>query len=305
MSVLAALVLWFQVTTVGTFTKTVSVPIRFAGPDKGLMIADEAPDRVLLLLRGTGRAFINYSFKKLANHNIPYALVNLSGLPVGKHRISIIPNRVFLGADGLFVESILENSEFPVALDLRIQRAVTVNVDSLPGLKVDKGVIVVGRPVTTPQYATIEGPADIVRAITSVPAASFSRKSISLSDTVIKAELVTDLNRFVSVNPAQVDLHFSVEARAEKVISGVPVRLKNFPGRRKYVSEPDSMTVTIQGPESIIRNVDRKDISVSVSYQSFLRQSEESGEKVRPEIRCPNGAAVITTFPETLRVAPR
>ncbi len=305
MSVLAALVLWFHVTAGGTFTTTVSLPIRYIKPVRGLMVASVTPERVLVLVRGSGRALFIHNIKRLSDQDKQYALVNLAGLPEGKNRISIDRSKVFLGVDGLDVESILENADFTVVLDHKTQRTVTVDVDSLPGLRVEKGITVVGRPATEPKYALIEGPASILRTIASVRVASLPRTEVSLSDTVLKAELDTRMNPFVDVQPRKVELRFTVEPLAEKVMAALPVRLKGFPGKRKYIASPESLDVRIQGPASVMARVEREDLSVSVPYDSFLKQTADGGKSVRPEIVYPKGVTGVSPSPETVQVAPR
>lgn len=305
MSVLVALVLWFHVTSGGTFTTTVSLPIRYIKPVRGLMVASVAPERVLVLVQGSGRALIAHSLKRLSSQDRQYALVNLVGLPEGKNQISIDRSKIFLGVEGLEVESILENADFSIVLDRRTQRTVTVDVDSLPGLRVDKGTAVVGRPVTDPRYALLEGPESVLRTISKIRVASLPRTEVSLRDTILKAELDTKLNPFVDVQPRNVELRFSVEPLAEKVVPGVPVRLKGFPGKRKYAADPDSLEITLRGPQSTIGKVDRTDITASVLYKDFLQKSANGEGHIRPEIDFPKGITGIILSPETVLVAPR
>jgi YbbR domain-containing protein len=170
---------------------------------------------------------------------------------------------------------------------------------------VDKGAIIVGRPTVNPRFVTVEGPESMVRSITRVPIASFPQKKVSLSDTVLKADLNAGQNPFIRLEPQQVELHFPVEALSEKVIYGVPVRLKGFPAKRKYSAEPDSLDITVQGPASVIARVERSDITAAVPYGSFLQRSEGSGDAVHPDIRYPKGIIGIIPSQETVRVAPK
>lgn len=305
MSILAALLLWFHETTRGTFTTTVSLPIQYIKPVRGLMVASVAPERTLVLVQGTGKSLITNHIKRFSAKDKQYALVNLAGLPEGKNLITLDRNKVFLGTDGLEVESILENAEFAVFLDQKIQRTVAVDVDSLPGLRVDKGTAVVGHPASEPRYALLEGPQSILKSISKIRVASLSRTAVSLSDTVLNAELDTDLNPFVEVQPQKVELRFTVEPLSEKVVEGIPVRLKGFPGKRNYSADPDSLDIRIQGPESVIAKVKRGDLAAVIPYASFLRQSADGGESVRPDIVYPKGITEVSPSPETVHVTPQ
>ena len=303
LSVVAALVLWFHVTVGASFNTTVSVPIRYIGPVRGLMVADGIPDHVLVQARGSGRALLFYSLRKVLVQARRYVLVNLGGLSSGKHTITIHTEQVNLGAGDLEVERILENAEFTVSLDLKVQRTVAVDVDSLPGIRVAKDAVLVRPPEVAPRFVTIVGPGGIVRSIRTIPIKNLSRNEVSLRDTVVRAVLDTTIYPFVTVSPREVELRFSLEPLAEKVFSGIPVRPKDFPWNR-YAFEPDSLTVTVQGPESIVRKLKPRDITVTVLYKAFLEQAENGGNAVKPEITFPKGVTAVTLAPETVRITP-
>ncbi|MHB9027511.1 MAG: CdaR family protein [Candidatus Latescibacterota bacterium] len=303
-SVLAALILWFHVTAGATFTTLISVPVRYILPVRGLMVASETPDRVLVLVRGTGRSLLSYNLRKFTDQSRQYVLINLAGLSAGKHRVIVERDQILLGTDGIEVESIIENGEFDVTLDLKISSTVTVDVDSIPGLEVAKDAVVVGKPVVVPRYVTIEGPENILASLTEVPIESLLQNRVSLSDTVLKARLNEDFREYVTVEPKQVTLRFSVERLLEKTIGGIPVRLQNFPWRRRFVTEPDSVTVTIRGPESLVAKVEARNIAVGVPYQSFMQRLESGQDSVQPTVDLPDGVTGSVS-PDMIRVVPR
>jgi YbbR domain-containing protein len=303
-SVLAALILWFEVTAGAAFTTLISVPVRYILPVRGLMVASENPDRVLTLVRGTGRSLISYNIRKFTVKNQPYVLINLAGLSAGKHRVVVEHNQILLGTDGIEIESIIENGEFDVTLDLKSSRSVTVDVDSIPGLEIAKDAIVTGKPAVDPTYITIDGPEKTLSSITKVPIESLLQNRVSLSDTVLKAKLKEDFRKFVTVDPKQVTLRFSVERLKEKAIRGVPVKLLNFPWRKRFSTNPDSVTVTVRGPESQVVKIEARNITVGIPYKSFLQRLESDKDSVTPIINVPNGVTG-TVSPEMIRVTPR
>ena len=305
MSVLAALVLWFHVSTAGTFSTQISLPIHYIKPVQGLMVADAAPERVLVLVRGSGRALFTYTLKRFFDQTKQYVLVNLAVLPKGENQITIDKSDVALGVEGLEVENTLENDNFTIVLDHKIRRTVAVDADSLPGLKVEKGTVVLGHPAVEPRFVLLEGPESILRTITKIRVASLIRSEVSLSDTVLQGKLDTKLNPFVEVQPKVVDIRFAVEPLVTKVIAGVPVRLKGFPDRRKYTADPESLDVEVRGPASVIARLERGDLDVFIPYQPFLKRTADGDNSLRPEIVYPKGVAEVSSLPETVRVAPR
>jgi hypothetical protein len=304
MSVLAALILWFHVTAGATFTTLISVPVRYILPVRGLMVASETPQRVMVLVRGTGRALISYNLRRITDQSGQYVLINLAGLSAGRHRIVVERNQILLGTEAIEIESIIENGEFDVTLDLKLSKAVTVDVDSLPGLEVAKDAVVVGKPTVVPQYVTIEGPEKIIASLNKVPIETLLQNHVSLSDTILRARLKEDFRDYVTVEPKQVALRFTVERLMEKTIGGIPVRLRNFPWRRRFATDPDSVTVTVRGPESLVSKVEAESITVEIPYQSFVQKLESGEDSVQPTVAFPNGVTGSVT-PGMIRVAPR
>jgi hypothetical protein len=304
LSAAAALFLWFHVTIGSSFTTTLSLPIQYIGPAKGLMIAGDVPDHVSARVRGTGRSLLAYSLQKHPAQTQRYVLVNLNGLPSGKHPITIHTDQVNMGAESLDVERITEYEEFTVAIDLKIQRSVSVDTDSIPGLRMEKDIVMVKPPDVEPRFVTIEGPENVVRAIHSIPIHVPSRTAVSLQDTLLTAEINVEFFPFVTVNPKEVRLHFEVEPVAERVIDGIPVRLRDFP-RQRFSFEPATVAVTVRGAASVIARLASRDISVNVPYRSFLDQAGKDGMEVKPDIVFPKGITDVTPDPETVRITPR
>jgi len=303
-SVVAALILWFHVTAGASFTTLVSVPLRYISPGDGLMVASETPGRVMALVRGAGRALISYNLRKLMGQNRQYVLIDLSTLPPGKQRIVVERSQILLGIDGINVESIIENGEFDVTLDQKIRRTVTVNVDSIPGLEIAKDVVITGKPAVEPRHVTIEGPETVLAALTEAPIESLLPKRVSLSETLLTARLKDNFREYVTVEPKQVTLRFPVERLQERAISGIPVMLRDFPRRKRFSAEPESVTVTVKGPESLVEKIRAKDIAARVSYQSFMQSLESGDTLVQLTIDFPKGVTG-TVSPDMIRVTPR
>ncbi len=304
LSLLVALVVWFQVTVGADFTTTANVPIRYSGTMRGLMVADVLPDHVTVRMHGSGKALLAWSMGKQPAQKGRFVFVDIGSLPAGKHVVNIRPDQVSLGAEGLEAERIVENDRFEVAIDIRARRTVSVRTDSLPGLKIQDGVTVMRDPVADPKYVTIEGPESIVRSVSSVAVSSLTKHELTLADTVLLATIAAEINPFVTVSPRTVNLHFDVEQLSELVFEGVPVRAKDFPANR-FAFEPDSLTVTVHGPESILSRLRPRDIRVTVPYRSFLEQAENGGNAVKPVISFPKGITAAKLEPEKIRITAR
>lgn len=305
LSVLAALVLWFYVTTGATFSTTVSVPIRYVMPARGHMPASELPSAAGVRVRGTGRALIANAIRTVSREERPAILINLSGLPDGRHRIAIRPGQIPLGTTRIDIEGIVENGEFEVVIDTRARRSVPVSTDSIPGLVIARDAALAGRPSAIPSRVFVEGPWEVIRTISSVPVGALVENRVSLGDTVLAARLDTGIHPFVTVEPAETKLHFAVEPLLERTFDGIPLRLRGFPRGKRFAAEPDSVTVTVSGPESRIARIGADDISAAIPYTEFLRRLENGNDTVKPVPGFPEGVTAVSVSPVLVRVVPR
>jgi YbbR domain-containing protein len=305
-SILLALILWFNVSTDASFTTTVSIPVRYTKPAGNLIIASELPKTVPVQIKSTGKTLIFFSLKKISERDQRYIEVNLANLSRGKHDIVLERNQVNLGSfSDVEVIAISENSRFTLTLDREIKKSISVKVDSLPDLKVVQGYTRVGKPLAQPELVTVTGPDETVSSLSSIPIKSFNRNSISDTDRMLSARLDTGISPFIKIEPTEVTLLFIVEPLTEKVLSGIPVRLKNFPRNKIFHCEPESVTVTISGAESKVSSITSKAMSASVQYQTYVRQSAEDNGNIKPEIIFERDIPGVTTSVNSVRIAPR
>jgi hypothetical protein len=302
-SIVAGLVLWFHVTSGSTFTTNVTIPVRLVGIVRGLMVAGAVPDHILVQVHGTGRALLSYSLRKSAvRSEQPFVLVNLGNLLSGKHTITLHTDQVELGTDDLKVDRIIENAEFTVPIDVRIQRTVMVDTDSIPKFEIASDAVQVKQPEAIPKSVTVDGPGTIVRAIRAVEIKSFAPASVSLGDTLVRAVLDTAAIPFATITPAEVGFRIWLEPLAEKEFTGIPVRSGDFPAIRRTLV-PDSLAVTVRGPASLIEKITPRDIAVTVLYRDFLDQAEKGGNTVKPVVTVPPGITGVSLAPERVRVS--
>jgi YbbR domain-containing protein len=300
-SFLFALVLWLVVSLNAPFTYKVNVPIKYLGPSEGYIVTGSYPDKVLLLIQGTGKELLSFSLKQMFNPAEFYALVSLSGLTKGKHQVELDKSKINVSGDGsLEVESILDKTYFSIEIDRMITRNIPVNTDSLPDFQVDKGYVIVGKPVVKPQFIVIQGPEDTLNTMRSVRIASLDRNRISVKDSTVKATLRNDYINLVTIDPEIVDISFNFEPLAQKVFVNIPLTLKSFPRKNLPQFIPDSFTVDVKGPESIISKLKPDDILVTIQYQKFLEQRAQGEQVIRPEVKFPEGVNVSLT-PEIVR----
>jgi YbbR domain-containing protein len=270
-----------------------------------LIVASDLPKTVPVRIKGTGKSLIYFDLKNISDRNRRYILVNLANLPRGKHEIALDRNKVSLGTvNDVEVVSVNENSGFTISLDREIKKSIPVklDMDSLPELKISRGYTVVGNPLAQPELLTVSGPEETVSALSSIQIKSFVRNSISDTNRMLTARVDTGMYRFVKIEPNEVNLFFTVEPLTENMLSGIPVQMKNFPRNSNLECKPDSITVTIKGPESKVSKITRKSVIAAVQYKTYL---DAEGGEIKPEITLQPDIPGVSITMNPIRIVPR
>jgi len=303
LSVLFAVVLWFHISTKVEYDYKVSIPITYIEPSSGYMLASTPPGEAQVYLRGSGKSLFYFMLKSFIDPEGSYIPVNLAGLPKGRHQITLDKENIFLSTEKeLSVESILYNSSFPVVIDRKIERTVKVDSDSLPGFELENGFVLSGKPSIKPESVTVEGPEDIINTISSIRVATLADNVVSREDSLVHAKLNNNIH-FTNVTPGEVDVHFPVEPLRTKLFRGIPVTFKNFPKKIRQHLKPDTLSVYIQGPESIISRSRSEDIFVTVNYKAYLAQIAQGDSLLKPEVIYPEGITSVSTTPGVLHIS--
>ncbi len=302
LSVIFAAVLWFHVATQEGYNQKAFIPIRYINPSSGYMLASTPPEEILVNISGSGKNLIIFNLVKFFDPEGNFIAVNLAGLPKGRHRINLEKDNIYLSIDkAITVEGILYNSFFPVVIDNKMKRTVKVNLDSIPNFELENGNVLNGKPTANPEFVTIEGPEDILNTISSINIKKLEDTFISLQDSVVHVKLVNDI-RFVIVDPDEIDIYFPVEPLLTKLFRDVPLTMTGFPKRENLKLNPDTLSVFIQGPESVVSKLRAEDIVVTVNYKNYLEQIANGDSLIVPKIYYPEGITSASITPGVLRI---
>ncbi len=300
--VLFAVMLWFNVATNEMYHYKVNIPIKYIDPSSGYMLASTPPQEIQVYLSGTGKHLLYFILRSFMDPDASYISVNLAGYPKGRHRISLEKENILLPTeDGVTVESILYNAFFPVVVDKQIRQTIRVDVDSLPPVDAEEGYILTGEPTADPEYVIAEGPEDTIAPLQSIRVASLAVTTLSPSDTLVTGTLKSP-GEFVTLNQQNVQIGFTIEPVRTKLFQSIPVSFRDFPRRFRDVLVPDTLSVFIQGPESIVSQSRKEDISVTVQYNKYKTMVDDGDSTIVPDIRYPDGLTNVKTNPVFLRL---
>ena len=77
----------------------------------------------------------------------------------------------------------------------------------------------------------------------------------------------------------------------------------NFPRKISQRINPDTLSVYIQGPESVVSRSRFEDIFISVNYRAYLDQIAQGDSLITPEITYPEGITNVTITPGVLHIS--
>jgi len=301
-SALFALVLWFHVATEQEYLDRVEIPVTIVEPSSGYMLSSIPPVSIQAYVAGTGKSLLAFLARRLFDSEKSYVLVSLAGLPKGRHRITIDPSTVMIPrGENLQVRSILSNASFTVEIDRKVRQTVKVSLDSLPPFHVEDGLVVAGGITSDPAYIIIEGPEELLSPITSMQVSSLIPSKLTAADTVVQG-FFTSPSPLLSIEGQPVNINIPVEPLRMKEFPGVKVTLADFPRRFRGTVSPDTVTVIIEGPESVIEHSQPRQIAVLVNYQMFQQQLANGDTLITPAIQHPKGVTSAGTIPYTLRI---
>jgi len=306
LSVVFAVILWFHVTTNSTFSYNVSLPIQYGGLSEDFIIASEIPDKVSVVINGRGKELFTFFLLGFIQPQHRYALVRLTGLPVGKNEITIDESNLIFGMFADFqVESILypDNATFSLEIDRKVKRTVAVDAGSISDFSYKKGYCVSRKPDVKPEFVILQGPENIINSLNSVKISSLMGKTISQKDNVLEAHL--DIPRFVTADSNKVKIIFYIEPLIKRGVTGIPLTLKGFPGRNRPYFTPDTLTVYVHGPESLVSTIEPDSILISIQYQIYRDRLAIGDSLITPTVTLPKGITVDSIIPRTIRFSTR
>jgi YbbR domain-containing protein len=279
-SVLFAVFLWLYVTAQVGERQTFRVPLEFANMPESLTVVHDVPKDVAIMMRSTRSELLK--LRLLSNIR---ATIDLGGARRGR---VIVP----LSVDILNLPSGFKREDAtivgPKSLALDFERVVHVSLPVIPVLRgsVAKDMILVGRPVVTPERVIMSGPESAVAGVAAVETAPID---LGNRRGKLSHEVLLRPGPGCEAVPAKVLVELEVSKRAVRTITGIPPTL--LQGEEGYDIEysPKTAALTVEGPEELVNALVPDDISIILNIAPGSRGTV----RIQPEVIVPQG---IDTF---------
>jgi YbbR domain-containing protein len=289
-AVAMALLLWFHVATDNVYEYGDKFPLELAKIPETLLLAEKLPEYVNVTIQGKGKELI-----KLMVTEKESLKIDAGEFKRGETDYSIKPEDVPL-PEGLElrVANILPPKNLKINLDYPMEKKVQVQprITVLP----EDGFIKVGDPHYNPKEVTISGPRTWVRNISEVVTRERiienAKEPISEQIDLVKPEGYN-----LVLSQQKINYSLNVERTAERRLSDLPVKIMNPPRRGKVELQPDNISLTLSGAQSLIDKVDIDSIRVTINCAKLSR-----GDTTRLplSVNLPPGTKLVKAEPDSV-----
>ncbi len=291
-AILMALLLWFHVATDKVYEYTQTFPLTIINIPANLILSENMPDHVQVKIRGKGKELLKLFLSERKSVHI-----DAKELKSGETNFVIKPNLIPI-PEGLELEvtDFLSPQELKIKLDHLLEKKVKVqpSVQILPA----DGFVQVGELHYTPKEAVISGPKMWVNGLEIVHT---QRKAIENADRSIsdQLDLILPSGYNLSLSLRKINFSVDIQKAGEKMISDLLVQLINLPKYREVEIQPDRISVTISGAESIVSQISPDKIKVILDCAKVVRKERA---KLPVLVELPSEVTLRKAEPDSIEV---
>ncbi|MFQ6675780.1 MAG: YbbR-like domain-containing protein [Fidelibacterota bacterium] len=280
-----AAILWLFVISEHQYTYVIEIPIQIRNIKEGKTLRGETPLTAQVRFRGTGRALLKaLLLKSISDFKLVLDLERISTqydfhLNDYYERYSqnvIIPK-------GFELEFIDVVEPLTVHIDLTDYMIKPVRV--LPNIVANPapGFVQVGSISIDPETIELKGPKEIIRQVDTVQTEFAEFPSLE-GPVDITLPVNLDFPRVVEASPPSIRVQVNIQEIGERIISGVPVIIRNKPEGIRVFANPSTVSLAVTGGVDYIAGLQSSDVEV---FLDFRAQWEKEQLYYTPTVRVP------------------
>ena len=270
-ALILAISLWLFVISNNTYNMVVDMPIEARNLSAQHALNKEVPKVAKVRLKGTGRSlFKSYILKSffpnfklvidLERISKEYSFILNDYFERYPQKISIPSN-----FDVQYVEIVYPNT-IQISLDEYKEKIVDVVINA--NISPAPGYTMVGNSEIIPRKVKIAGPKEIIEEINIVSTIKYDLNNIS-DEIQTKMILKTLTEDIIELTPKEVLFKQKIEVISERIISEIPVQLKNAINEVQVFLSPQTVSLTVVGGIDFISSLNQKDIKINVDFSKW------------------------------------
>ena len=266
-----ASLLWLFVVSENEYAMVVDMPIEARNLPARHALGEEVPNFAKVRLKGTGRSLFKTLILKqfIPDFKLVLDLERISEEYdfVLNEYFERYPQKVAIPSnfDVEYVE-VIYPSFIHISLDEYKEKLAFVNPSFV--IKPAPGYILVGSSKITPQSVKIAGSRNIVEGINSVSTIPDTIQNAS-SKIKLSLELSSIRGQLIEYTPKTVVFEQDIQSISERIISEIPVRIKNKKVELQAFVSPQTVSLTVVGGTDYIAGIEPEDIEVSIDFNNW------------------------------------
>lgn len=285
-----ACVFWFAVVTGSDFEYELDLPVVATDIPRGKTLAQPLPATARVRVEGKGRTLLALIFHRDASVNIDCSgIQRQKRVALGREMVQP-PRRGedIVAKEILYPDSVLV--ELVPLLERRVPVIAAIDIQTVAGYILASPVVV------KPESVTVEGPEHQVRSLDHISTAT---SRFTDARTIIKQRLplvAPEGSASLRLSATSVEVFADVQKLIEVTLSEIPVEVRNVPPSLHVTVIPSTVSLTLEGAERLLLDLNREDIHVYIDYDRATRESQALGHPAY--ISVPEGVRYREVTPE-------
>ncbi len=287
---LMAVFLWFFVISSREYTQVIEVPIRIIGLKTDKVLISDPPETADVRFQGKGTSLLLLSLYGDVRMEINISTINqFYDYPVQLELINWAPG---INVD---IMEILRPDTVCIRLDELLEKRI--KIQPMLTVKPSEGFVITENVKLDPDSVTVRGAKSIVKDLKYISTqVKYIEKATSSVNT--RLELIPPENSHLSLDPEEVRAFVVLEKIESRTYSAIPVNVISSSSNKPKFCEPSVIDVKVRGAQSVLNQVDRNDIIVSVSSEG----SPTGAGVFFPVVILPEGLELVEIIPDSVRL---
>ncbi|TKJ42258.1 hypothetical protein CEE37_00850 [candidate division LCP-89 bacterium B3_LCP] len=287
---LMAVFLWFFVITGRNYDQVLNIPISITNLQENRVFLQTPESEAVIRFRGKGTSLLLLSLFGDAHINLDIASIKqFYNYPIRLEHVKWAPGI------NVQVDEVLSPDTVHIRLDDKVQckKKIQPMLNVIPA----EGYGIISPVKCKPDSAELIGPKTILDGLSFI---STQVKEIDGATTPInmKLGLIPPEGGTVDVSPVDVRVIVQIDKIVEKQLTDVPVSVINCPPDQPGTCEPPTVDVKLIGARSVLDDIQRDNLMVSVSAGGH----QTSTETLTPLVHLPDHVELLEVIPDTVKI---
>ena len=290
-SFILAVLLWAVVTTDKVYVTRIEVPLKIVRLAKGRVLLNTPPEKVVLEVRGKGRAliglmFFNTAFKLELPEVDRSVTIDLMDYKNGFN----IPREM-----NITVVNVISPKKLKLEVDTYVEEYKPVELISevIPSA----GYILMDVQLEQ-DSVLLSGPQSIVEHVDYISNEPLNRKDVKYPFTEV-VKLIEPKPGITHLKPEAVKVTFQIEQLVERSVYNIPIQIVGVPDDLIASAIPPTISLRIKGGESLVSSLKAEEITVVFNY---ARDHQPGRMQYPVDVETPQGISVVEMSPELFRL---